>query len=190
MRKDIPKKLVREKIIEILFSGDFLEEAILDVTDVAVANQEPVFDENTELHYGNVIEVGETFEEVAALKMAYGRDNETVYDNDAVVRDLTSHRISNQPEMHEDDYVFETRKRMENFIQSSFCFIVSRLAEMPENMLWIQGVKNEPVMPEMYQQKLDLLKNLSAEYKFFDFTELLVPALRAYMRVYLSIAKD
>ncbi len=135
----------------------------------------------------NVRSMGKTHEEVLAEREA--RDIKSRYETAQPMARLTFTPLEDYVE--DKSYLERRDTILPEYCKSSFRFCVSRLAQLPENMLWIDNPQKFRIhIPENIQQKLTIIAGMSETYGFTDYTKYLEGALRAYMRVYFGFYND
>ena len=76
------------------------------------------------------------------------------------------------------------RDELKKFVESVFCFCVAQMGQLPENIVWWAEPKRaKPLIPDWIKEKIKLIKSIAQVYDFYDYSEHLLPAVRAFMKV-------
>ncbi len=201
LQLDIPDVFVRMTLIQVLFSGKVFQRDLLNLVDVdeliRLGAKKPLFagEKEDTRPDAKMYNLGRSYDEVSAQKAERGISSPLRgehYDVSSIARNVRRRRSSVSGRSSE-SFADEAHRRavFVEYVESTFAFCVSRLAQNAKNILWIQDTEKFSLeIPSDIRRRLDIVKYLCEKMGYFPFVEHLDAAVRAYMRVYLGTSND
>ncbi len=202
LSKFIPDQTARKKIITLFWEEGFEQHISMGLRET-LHGVEGVTDEEDEkmkeisLPTASILNAGKTKRTIQRNKKKRGIPRLDVKRTEKIIR-LASFQSSRADladngniekegisEASKEELVWTQQERLEEFVKSTFCFCVARLAEDPNILAWT-AAPNEVIFqaPEWIQKKMMLIQSICDYYDdFFDYSPHLKEATRAFIRV-------
>ena len=193
LKNEVPNQQARLAIIDLFLEKSFITNNLLsrmDAEELAQGRSEDP--EALEARLKDIIlPMGETIEEVNANKVRRGIKSK--YSTPQPMSELKIKTTEPKTAEPLTDWEYgENRVYYTNqYLKSSFCFCLAKLAAMPATILWLQNPATFKLeIPSEIHTQLSSLSGIAEQYGLFDYPQYLEQALATYMRIFLGYYKN